>query len=92
MKYLNAKNELQLSIQTTNNKLSGIILAKSVYICIGKTSIKCLYPTAVVHRKYKHKRKFYMLNKELMRRAILNNVNQFVVFSDSLVKPVVTCF
>ena len=92
LKYPNAINELQLSIQTTNNKLAGIVLAKCVDISIGKTSVKCLNPTVVVHRKYKRKRMFYMLNKELMRRANLNDVNQFVVFNNPLVKPVVTYF
>ena len=33
---------------------------------------------------------FYMLNKELMRRANLNNVNQFVILDHSLLKPVAT--
>ena len=90
MKYPNTENEFQLSIQTTNNKLAGVILARSVSMCIGKTSTRCLHPTVVVHRKYLHKRMFYMLNKELMRRANLYNINQFVIFDDPLVKPVVT--
>ena len=90
MKYPNAENEFQLSIQTTNNKLAGVILARSVCMCIGKTSMRCLHPVVVVHRKYQHKRMFYMLSKELMRRANLYNINQFVIFDDPLVKPVVT--
>ena len=91
MKYPNAENEFQLSIQTTNNKLAGVILARSVCMCIGKTSMRCLHPVVVVHRKYQHKRMFYMLNKELMRRANLYNINQFVIFGgESLVKPVIT--
>ena len=89
MKYPSAENELQLSIQTSN-KLAGVILFRSVYVCIGKALMRCLHPTVVVHRKYKHKRMFYMLNKELMRRANVNGINQFVIFNEPLLKPVAT--
>ena len=90
MKYPNTKNEWQFAIRTTTNKLVGVVLASCTHVCIGETSLACLYPTILYHKKYNCKRLFYMLNKELMRRANLYNINQFVIFNNPLVKPITT--
>ena len=90
MYYPNSKIEWQFAIRTTDNKLVGVVVANRVHICIGKTSMTCLYPAIVHHSKYRNKRIFYMLNKELMRRANLYNINQFVVFKNEFTKPITT--
>ena len=87
MMYPHAESELQFSIRTTNNKLMGVAVANCVSICIGETSMKCLYPTIAYHRKYQNNRLFYILNKELMRRANLYNINMFVIFKNPVFKP-----
>ena len=90
MKYPHTNSELQFAIRTTNNKLIGVVVVNCIHICIGGTSMKCLYPSVVYHRKYQNNRLFYILNKELMRRANLSNINQFIIFKNTIVKPVAT--
>ena len=86
MMYPHTESELQFSIRTKNNKLIGVAVANCVSICIGETSMKCLYPTIAYHRKYQNNRLFYILNKELMRRANLYNINMFVIFKNPVFK------
>ena len=90
MYYPNTKMKWQFAIRTTNNKLVGVVVASCVHICIGKTSVSCLYPAIAYHEKYQKNRIFYILNKELMRRANLYDINQFVIFNNEFIKPITT--
>ena len=85
----NAKNEWQFSIQTSNGKLAAVTIGRSICISIGEVSITCIHPTMVYHPKYRSKRLWYMLVKELMRRANLSNINHLVFFlhSTNIMKP-----
>ena len=85
------RSEWKFGIRTTNGKLVGVVLALPVCMSIGGVSVMCVCPSVVFHKKYNNKRLLYMLNKELQRRANLNNVNQFLYMgSHTLLKPVTT--
>ena len=90
MNYPNTKAEWQFAIRTLKNELIGVVVSRRVHICVGGTSIICMYPNIAYLLKYRKRRLFYMLNKELMRRVNLSNINQFIIFSNSLLKPVTT--
>ena len=86
--YPNTKGEWQFSIRTVKNELIGVVITRCVHIYVGEKSMMCMYPNITYHGKYRRNRLFYMLNKELMRRVNLNNINQFIIFANSLLKPV----
>ena len=90
MKYPHTNSELQFAIRTIDNELIGVVVVNCIHISIGGTSMKCLHPTVTYHRRLQNSRLFYILNKELMRRANLNNINQFLIFKNAIVKPVAT--
>jgi len=84
------RNEWQFGMRTTNGKLVGIVLALPVCMSIGGVSLTLLYPKIICHVKYKgNSRLFYVLCKELMRRANLCEVNQMLLgFKYNALKPV----
>ena len=86
--YPNTKGEWQFSIRTVKNKLIGVVVTRCVHIYVGEKSMMCMYPNIAFHGKYRRNRLFYILNKELMRRVNLNNINQFIIFANSMLKPV----
>ena len=85
----NTKDEWQFGIRATNGKLVAVVLANPVCISIGGVSITCMKGFMNPHPKYKDKRIWYMLYKELMRRVNLYNINHLVVTfkSSSIIKP-----
>ena len=84
------KKEWNFGIQTTDGKLIAIILASPNYICIGKEVKLFISITNKYHQKYLNKRVGYMLIKELQRRANLSKVNQLILPSNPILKPVCT--
>ena len=90
MNYPNTRKEWQFGIRAQNNKLIGVVITRRVHICVGETSMICMYPSIAYLLKYRKNRLFYILNKELLRRVNLSNINQFIIFSNSLLKPVTT--
>ena len=90
MNYPNTRREWQFCISAQNNQLIGVVITRRVHIRVGETSMVCMYPTIAYHLKYRKNRLFYILNKELLRRVNLSNINQFIIFSNSLLKPVTT--
>ena len=88
----NAKNKWQFGIRTSNGKLVAVTLSFPVCISIGDVSITCIYPVTIYHPKYENKRLWYILVKELMRRANLNSINHLVcsMCSANIVKPINT--
>ena len=89
--YPNARSEWQFGIQATDDKLVGTILAAPKYININKEIKVFLMATITCHEKYKNKRIIYMLIKELVRRANLSKINQFIfLLSETLFRPVTT--
>ena len=86
--YPNTRHEWQFSIQTTSGKLVGIVLAAPVRIQVRKEMKVFIAPTIWYHRKYENKRLFYMLAKELTRRANMTEVNQFILRTHPLFRPV----
>ena len=84
----NTKDEWQFGIRATNGKLVGVVLAHPVCISIGGVLIICMKGFLIPHPKYKDKRLFYMLYKELMRRVNLYNINHLIVtfMSSSIIK------
>ena len=85
--YPNGRSEWQFGIQATGGKLVGAILATPKHIYIEK---KIIMPLITCHTKYQNKRLHYMLIKELVRRANLSKINQLILFSETLFKPVTT--
>ena len=89
--YPYARQEWQFGIQTTDGKLVGILFATPVHMHVGKEMKVFIIPTVYWHRKYSNKRLRYMLIRELMRRANLSKINQFVDnITITLFKPVTT--
>ena len=86
------KHEWQFGIRTYNNKLVGVVLSFPVCISIGGVSITCISPLIEYHPKYSNKRMWYMLIKELMRRANLCNINHlnFTMYSGDILRPINT--
>ena len=84
------KNEWNFGIQTTDGRLVAIILASPNYICIGKEIKLFISITKKYHRNYQYKRIGYMLIKELQRRANLSKINQLLLPSNAILKPVCT--
>ena len=88
-----ARDEWQFGIKTTNGKLVGIVLANPAYISIKGVSLTCMRPCIINHPKYNGKRIWYMLNKELMRRANLYSINYvFAIQTYRLCKPISTTY
>ena len=85
----NIKDEWQFGIRATNGKLVGVVLAHSLCISIGGASITCMNHYSIPHSKYKGKRLWYMLIKELMRRVNLYNINHLILSGQglSIIKP-----
>ena len=88
--YPNTRREWQFSIQTTCGNLVGVVLAFPVHIHVEKEIKIFIVPTIYYHRKYQNNRLCYMLIKELLRRANLINVNQLMLYSNALFKPITT--
>ena len=91
-KHLNTKSDWQFGIRTSNGKLVAITTGCPVFISIGGVSITCIDPMTTYHPKYNNKRLWYMLIKELMRRANLSNINHlvFLMHRADIVKPINT--
>ena len=92
MSHPNTKDEWQFGIRTTNGKLVAIVLAHPIFISIGGVSITSMYPFIASRLKYKCKRIWYMLIKELMRRVNLCNINYacLIFGNDGILKPLST--
>ena len=88
----NTKNEWQFGIRKSNGKLVAVTMGHSAFINIGEVSITCICPMITYHAKYDNKRLWYMLIKELMRRANLSNINHLVFPMQSvdtcIIKPI----
>ena len=82
------KNEWQFGIKTTNGKIVGMVLAYPASISIKGVPLTCIRPYALHHPKYNGKRMWYMLNKELLRRASINYV--LAIQTYKLCKPIST--
>ena len=84
------RSEWQFGIRTTNGKLVGVVLAYPLCMSVGGVSVTFLYPKITCHIKYKSKKRlWYVLYKELMRRASINQVNQMLLgFKYGFLKPV----
>ena len=86
----NTKHDWQFGIRTSNFKLIGVVLAFPVCVRLGGVSITCIDPLILYLPKYNNKRIWYMLMKELVRRANLCNIN-YLVFnmpSCNIFKPI----
>ena len=91
MSHPNIKDEWQFGIRATNGKLVGVLLARPVCISIGGVSITCMEEFLIVHPKYDDKRLWFVLVKELVRRANLCNINHLVLTTNyCLLKPITT--
>ena len=90
MSYPNTKDEWQFGIRTANGKLVAVVLAFPACISIGGVSLTCVQPCIAYHSKYHGKRIWYMLNKELMRKLNLCNINHLFTSSQnpSILKPI----
>ena len=88
--YPNARSEWQFGIQATDGKLVGTILAIPKHIHIVKETKILIMTLITIHKKYHNKRMIYMLIKELMRRANLFKINQLILPSETLLRPVTT--
>ena len=89
--YPHTRSEWQFGIRTTNGKLVGVVFAFPVCISIGGVSVMCVHPGTCHHKNYRNKRVFYLLHKELQRRANLSSINQIYHFlPPCLLKPVTT--
>ena len=86
--YPNTRNEWQFGIKATGGKLVGTILAIPKHLCIGKESKVFIDVMIRCHKKYTNKRLRYMLIRELMRRANLSKINQLMLGTTALSKPV----
>ena len=86
----NTRNEWQFGIKATGGKLVGIILAIPKHLCIGKERKVFIEVIVRYHKKYTNKRLRYMLIRELMRRANLSKINQLMLGTNALSKPVTT--
>ena len=92
IKHPTAKDEWQFGIRTTNGKLVGVVLGHPVCISIQGVSLACIRPCTGYHPKYRDKRIYYILIKELMRRVNLYDINHLVLTQvyNSILKPVIT--
>ena len=87
----NKRSEWYFGIRATNGKLVGVVLANPVCINIGGVSLTCVYPLIVDRLKYRGKRLWYVLVKELMRRVNLCNINHSVIsMRVTVLKPIST--
>ena len=86
------RSEWQFGIRTTDGKLVGVVLAPpAVCLSIGGVSVMCVVPDIFVHKKYRNKRLWHILFKELQRRANLNKISQFILsITTGLLKPITT--
>ena len=85
----NTKGEWQFGIRANNGKLVGVVLGHPSCISIGGASITCMNHYSIPHSKYKGKRLWYMLIKELIRRVNLYNINHLILTVQglSIIKP-----
>ena len=92
MSHPNTRSEWQFGIRTTNGKLVAVVFACPVCIIIGGVSTTSIYHFIACHPKYKCKRIYYMLIKELMRRVNLCNINHASLMfgNDRILKPLST--
>ena len=81
----NARSEWQFGIQATNGKLVGTVLAVPIHIHIEKETKMFIVPSITIHKGYHNKRMNYMLIKELVRRA---KINQLILLGETLLKPI----
>ena len=88
--YPTTRSEWQFSVQTTGGNLVAVILASPVHIHIGKEVEQFILPYISCHKKYQNKRLWYIIIKELVRRANLSKINQLILSYYSLFKPVTT--
>ena len=59
----------------SNGKLVAVVMAFPVSVNIGGVSVTRMEHALGHHPKYNDKRMFYVVVKELMRRANLHNIN-----------------
>ena len=90
MTYPNARSEWQFGIHATDGKLVGTILAIPKHFYIEKETKVFIMASIAIHKKYHNKRLRYILNKELMRRVNLFKINQLILFSYRIFKPITT--
>ena len=89
IKYPNTKDEWQFGIKTTTGELIGLVLAYPICVNIGGVSLTCMKSFIDYHNG---NRLYYVLTKELMRRANLYSINHrliLVVHCDPF-KPITT--
>ena len=88
--YPNARSEWQFGIQATDGKLVGAILTIPKHFYIEKETKVFIMASIAIHKKYHDKRLRYMLIKELLRRVNLFKINQLILFSYRIFKPITT--
>ena len=76
--YPGERSEWQFGIQRTNGKLVGFILGIPRHIYTEIETITCMYIEVKCSNKYMHKQLRSILIKELVRRANLAKINQFI--------------
>ena len=87
----NTRSEWQFGIRTTNGKLVAVVLAYPLCISIGGVSITCTKQFLTYHSKYRDKRIWFVLIRELTRRVNLCNINHLMLITGySLLKPITT--
>ena len=90
--YPNTESKWLFGVQTTVGKLVAVVLAIPFKICVGRETqlfingaviMKCL-------KNYENKGLRCVLIKELVRRSNLSKINQLILSSISIFKPVTT--
>ena len=91
IKHPNARHEWQFGIRTASGKLVAAVLAYPIHFNIGGVSLTCLEQFMTSHPKYNGVRLWYVLIKELMRRANLYCINHlYLNLQFNLLKPITT--
>ena len=88
--YPNTDSKWFFGVQTTDGKLVAVVLAIPFNVCIGRETRFVIGAIVECHKKYKNNRLRYMLIKELVRRSNLSQINQLILYSISISKPVTT--
>ena len=92
IKHPNTRDKWQFGIRATNGKLVAVVMAFPVCINIGGVSVTCMEQVLGHHPKYNGKRMFYVVIKELMRRANFHSINYHLIFTKyfGVLKPITT--
>ena len=92
IKHPNTRDKWQFGIRATNGKLVAVVIAFPVCVNIGGVSVTCMEQVLGHHPKYNGKRMFYVIIKELMRRANLHDINYHLIFTKyyGVMKPITT--